>query len=246
MNKYNKETFLDIYNQHTNYRQSSLNLMPSENLTSPLSRKFLSSDMGSRYFFKDTFSSKSGLSYSYSGTKHIDEIISIGEGLAKKLFKAKHASLYPLSGHLASMAILFGFTKPNDNIIVYGSEFGGYPGLDKDKLPKYMNLNTFHFPVIEGKPELIDIDKTLELIYEIKPKVIIYSSAHTLFPIDINKIATASKDVGSVFVYDASHPLGIIAGGLFQSPLEEGADILIAGTQKSFPGPQGGLIFRFF
>ena len=105
MSNYKKATFLDIYDHHAQYRRSSLNLMPSENILSPLSRKFLSSDMGSRYFFKNTFSSKSGLSYSYSGTKYIDKITSIGEELVRELFNAKHATLYPLSGHLANMTI---------------------------------------------------------------------------------------------------------------------------------------------
>jgi glycine hydroxymethyltransferase len=126
--------------------------------------------------------------------------------------------------------------------MVFDSRYGGYPGLDKDKLPKYLNLNVHYIKIEKLNPELIDYQSTYQLMDKIKPKLVIYSSAHTLFPIDIQGLASKSHEVGAKFIYDGSHPLGLIAGGQFQKPLQEGADVFIAGTQKSFPGPQGGLI----
>jgi glycine hydroxymethyltransferase len=237
-----KNTLLRIYDNHYSLRDNSINLLPSENVISPLAQKFMASDMGQRYYFKDPFVGSNGLSYSYSGTKYIEQIVELGEDIAKKLFCAKYVSLYPVSGHQANLAILFAFTKPGDSIIVFNSQYGGYPGLDKDKLPKYLNLNVHFIQTNIENSELIDYDATYNLIEKVKPKLVIYSSAHTLFPIDIKSLAAKSHEVGAKFIYDGSHPLGLIAGGQFQKPLQEGADVLIAGTQKSFPGPQGGII----
>lgn len=237
-----RNQLLDLYEAHQALRQNSINLLPSENAISSIAKKFLESDMGQRYFFKDPFKGENGITYAYSGTENIEKILELGENTARNLFSAKYVSLYPVSGHQANLAVLFAFTKPGDNIMVFDSKFGGYPGLDKDKLPKYLNLNVYFIQNDIENPELIDYPATYRLIEKIKPKVVIYSSAHTLFPIDIKGLASKSHEVGAKFIYDGSHPLGLIAGGLFQKPLLEGADILIAGTQKSFPGPQGGII----
>jgi len=64
---------------HSRLRLESINLSPSENILSPFARTLLSSDMGQRYFFKSPFKSSNGISYSYSGTKYIEDIINIGE-----------------------------------------------------------------------------------------------------------------------------------------------------------------------
>jgi glycine hydroxymethyltransferase len=232
----------NIYDLHKSLRNESINLLPSENAISPMARMFLSGDMGQRYFFKTPYNSSNGISYSYCGTKYIEETVQIGEALAKELFHAKYTSLYSVSGHLSNIGMLFAYTKPGDSIIVSDPNYVGYPGLDKNMLPKYFNLNVYYLPHIDGSPELIDYEKTSELIRNVKPKIVVYSSAHTLFPIKIEEISNYCLEVDAKFIYDGSHPLGLIAGGEFQDPLNEGADILIGGTQKSFPGPQGGII----
>ncbi|MAJ43840.1 MAG: hypothetical protein CMF96_03720 [Candidatus Marinimicrobia bacterium] len=237
-----KNKLKNIFNNHTKLRQESINLLPSENAISPHARKYLSSDFGQRYYFKAPFSTGSGISYSYSGTDYIEEMVYLGEEITKEIFSASYVSLYPISGHQANLAVLFAFTKPGDSIMVFDTANGGYPGLDKDKLPKYLNLDVHFIQVNPKKPEFIDYEKTYRLIEKIRPKIVIYSSAHTLFPIDVKGLSSKCHEVDAKFIYDGSHPLGLIVGGIFQKPLLEGADVLIAGTQKSFPGPQGGLI----
>ncbi|NPD46727.1 PLP-dependent transferase [Lentimicrobium sp. S6] len=237
-----KKILTEILNRHNTLRGNCINLLPSENVISPLAKSFLSSDMGQRYYFKTPFSANNGISYAYSGTDYIEEIVNLGETIAKELFSANYVSLYPVSGHQANLAVLFAFTQPGDSIMVFDTAYGGYPGLDKEKLPKYLNLDVHFIQVDHKEPEIIDYEKTYRLIEEIKPKLVIYSSAHTLFPIDIMGLSNKCHEVNAKFIYDGSHPLGLIAGGVFQKPLLEGADVLIAGTQKSFPGPQGGII----
>ena len=231
-----------LIDDHEYYRNHCINLMPSENILSPLAKKALQSDMGQRYYFQNSYSLKKGASYSYNGTNFIEQILKYGESVAKEVFKANYVSLYPISGHQANIAILFAFTKAGDTIVCHDPKFGGYPGLDKNKLPKYMNLQTEYFPVKEDVPEMIDVEKTIILIKNVRPKLIIFSSANTLFPIPIKEIKLAAKKINAKLVYDGSHPLGLIVGNKFQSPLKEGVDVLVGGTQKSFPGPQGAII----
>lgn len=231
----NNKILQDILKNHNSLRENSINLLPSENRLSNLAKEFLSSDMGQRYYFNSPFSTTNGISYSYSGTQYIEEVVNLGENIARKLFNADYVSLYPISGHQANLALLLAYTQPGDSIIVFNPMHGGYPGLDENQLPKHLGLNVHYFPVIKCMPEIIDYEKTKDLIYKVKPKLVIYSSARTIFPINIKEIAEYAHKVGSLFIYDGSHPLGLIAGRMFQDPLNEGADILIGGTQKSFP-----------
>ena len=232
----------NIINEHDNYRSHCINLTPSENILSPFARKAIQSDMGQRYFFQNSYSLKKGASYTYNGTNFIEQILKTGESIAKEIFNANYVSLYPISGHQANIAILFAFLKSGDTIVCHDPQFGGYPGLDKNKLPKYLDLQVEYFPSNEDVPEMIDVEKTIMLIGKVRPKLIIFSSANTLFPIPIKEIKLAAKKINAKLVYDGSHPLGLIVGNKFQNPLKEGVDVLVGGTQKSFPGPQGAII----
>jgi glycine hydroxymethyltransferase len=75
-----------------------------------------------------------------------------------------------------------------------------------------------------------------------KPRLVILGASAILFPYDMRPVKEACTDAGTTLVYDGSHVLGLIAGGEFQKPLKEGADMLYGSTHKSFFGPQGGLI----
>ncbi len=231
-----------IIKKHEDYRNQCINLSPSDNVISPLAKKAIQSDMGQRYYFANAYSPKKGAFYSYNGTKYIEEILKIGQGLANEIFHAKYVSLYPISGHQANIALLFAFTKHGDTILCHSPSAGGYPGLDRNKLPKYLGLNVKYFPMRDDIPEMINTEKTANLIKKVKPELIIFSSANTLFPIPIKEISTAALKINAKLVYDGSHPLGLIVGNKFQNPLKEGVDVLVGGTQKSFPGPQGAII----
>ena len=236
------EHLKELFAEHERWRTECINLVASENTMSPLARKAMASDMGHRYYFQDPYKQQSGIKYAYCGTKYIAEMLTIGQELAGEIFGADYASLYPLSGHQANLGILSAFCKQGDSFMCYDPFYGGYPGLDKDRLPKYLGLQALYIPVSKDVPEQIDIAKTAALIEQKQPKLIMLSSAHTLFPIPISELKDVCEKYGCVMVYDGSHPLGLIAGRQFQDPLGEGADILVGGTQKSFPGPQGGLI----
>ena len=80
------------------------------------------------------------------------------------------------------------------------------------------------------------------MIREIKPKVALFGQSVFLFPTPLEELSDAAKEVGSTVMYDGAHVLGLIAGGCFQDPLHEGADIMTGSSHKTFPGPQGGFI----
>jgi len=88
----------------------------------------------------------------------------------------------------------------------------------------------------------IDLKKAEELIDQVKPKLLILGRSLFLFPEPIKEFFTICKNQGIPILYDASHVLGLIAGGHFQQPLEEGASLMTASVHKTFPGPQRAII----
>ncbi|MEY8198218.1 MAG: aminotransferase class V-fold PLP-dependent enzyme [Colwellia sp.] len=231
----------ELTRKHNDWRSGCINLVASENKMSPAASEALVSDMGSRYFFKEIFETETGLKYDYCGAKYIREIYETTEDVAKRLFNANYVNLEMLSGHLANMNILLSYCKPGDTIICSDTRFGGYPGLAEDKLPKFLGINIKFIPQ-EEIGGVIDLDKLERLIIETKPKIVMLSSSITIFPFPVREVTNICHKYGIPFCYDASHPLGLIAGGEFQAPFEEGADLIIGSTHKSLPGPQGGII----
>ena len=88
----------------------------------------------------------------------------------------------------------------------------------------------------------IDIDAMNKKILEEKPKIVLFGGSLFLFPHPIKEAREAADEVGATIMYDGAHVLGLIAGGQFQQPLKEGADLMMGSTHKTFPGPQGGII----
>jgi glycine hydroxymethyltransferase len=219
--------------KHEKWRgKECLNLIPSENVTSPAVRSLLSSDFGHRYTSSDKF---------YFGTRFMNKTEEYGEKLAKDVFKSETADLRPLSGHIANLIVLSCFTKPKDTILCVSPTDGGYPGISEKGLSGFLGLKVVNFPFSREHMN-INAEETVDLISQAKPKVVIFGASLILFPQPMRKIAEAANEVGALVAYDGSHVLGLIAGEEFQDPLKEGASILFGSTHKSFFGPQGGII----
>lgn len=88
----------------------------------------------------------------------------------------------------------------------------------------------------------IDLKKSEELINQVKPKLLVLGRSLFLFPEPINELAAICRNQGLPILYDASHVFGLIAGGHFQQPLNEGASLMTASVHKTFPGPQRAII----
>ena len=87
-----------------------------------------------------------------------------------------------------------------------------------------------------------DVDGACALIRSVEPKVALIGQSVFLFPTPLKEIADAAHEVGAKVMYDGAHVLGLIAGGAFQDPLREGADVITGSSHKTFPGPQGGFL----
>jgi glycine hydroxymethyltransferase len=88
----------------------------------------------------------------------------------------------------------------------------------------------------------IDVDRSIDVIRAAKPGIVTFGGSLFLFPHPVKELRAVCEEVGAYVAYDASHVLGLIAGGAFQDPLREGADFITSSTHKTFPGPQGGVV----
>jgi glycine hydroxymethyltransferase len=223
-----------LVDKHQKWRaEECLNLIASENLTSHTVRQLLSGDMGHRYRADDRF---------YKGTKFMDQLETMGEKLACEVFGADWATLRPLSGHVADMTMVSTLTKPGGSIVTVNPANGGYPGLsDQAGYPTFVNVRNLYFP-FDSERMNIDVEKAQGLIENEKPSLVVFGQSFFLFPHPVKELAHACSSAGSRVAFDGSHVLGLIAGGEFQKPLEEGAELLLGSTHKSLFGPQGGII----
>jgi glycine hydroxymethyltransferase len=216
--------------QHQDWRTGEcLNLIPSENRGSDQMRSMFLADLGNRYNAPDRF---------YRGTRFADELLSLTEELARKVFGARYADVRSLSGHTTDMAVLLSLTKPGDKILSVHPDNGGYPGITHLGLGSLLGLENLYFPY-DARAVNIDAKAASAMIKVEKPKVVFFGASFIPFPHPAKQLSSASS---GACVYDGSHVLGLIAGGEFQDPLREGCSLLIGSTHKSLPGPQGGII----
>ncbi len=214
--------------KHEQWRQKCLNLIPSENLTSPQVRTMLGSDFGHRYAWDEPW---------YGGQKYSVKIEELAIEAAKKLFHVEYANVRPLSGHLSLMAVIMGLCQPNDPIVISSIENGGYPLNLQARFP----LDVHYLPYLSDQYSM-DVPKAIALIERVRPRLVILGASIFLKPHPVAELAKISQNVGTTLVYDGSHVLGLIAGGQFQNPFKQGAQVMLGSTHKTFFGPQGGII----
>jgi glycine hydroxymethyltransferase len=216
--------------EHHEWRtKECLNLIPSENRGSQLMRSMFLADFGNRYNAPDRF---------YRGTKFADELLSLTEEIARKVFNARYADVRALSGHTADMAVLLSLTEEGDKILSVSPDNGGYPGITHLGLGGLLKLRNLYFPYDDAAVN-IEPKESASMIKSSDPKLVFFGSSFIPFPHPARQL---SRSTSGTCVYDGSHVLGLIAGGEFQDPLREGCSLLIGSTHKSLPGPQGGII----
>ncbi len=239
-----EDDIFEILRSHDKWRlEECINLIPSENVMSRKAREILTSDFGHRYTLRRRECPDFSIPFEnfYCGTKYIDRIQGLSEELACKIFSSKYAFTQPVSGHIAAMAMIVSLCKRGDGILCLGQDDGGYPGYWPNFMPSYFGLKSDFLPFDLERFDL-DYDLCEKKILNYKPRLVVLGGSFILFPCNIGRIREACNKVDAFIGYDASHVLGLIGGGEFQKPLEEGADIMIGSTHKSLFGPQGGLI----
>ena len=223
---------------HRTFRRDCLNLIASENTPSPFVESFLAEDLNRRYGYYAGIDPKD---QAYQGSRYVAQIEELAHELARDLFGARYVDLRPVSGNLAGIIAMFALGSPGDAVL----EIQNAHKYAEKLATSFLQIDLRPIPIPwDGARFDIDLGRTLELIEEHKPELVVLGSAIFLFPQPVSEIKAAMErhKPGSLLVYDGAHVMGLIAGGRFQSPLSEGADVLITSTHKTLAGPQGGMI----
>ncbi|MGB6499925.1 MAG: serine hydroxymethyltransferase [Thermoplasmata archaeon] len=218
------------------------NLLASENAVSPAARRFLASDLAGRYTLpmNSPFDGET-LDNSYAGTRYTDAIETLANDAAARLFHARHATTRPLSGHIAALSVLSTLLPAHARLLAIPPEAGGYDGYAPGFVPALLGHTVRPLPA-DGPGHRVDAGLAVETIQRERPNAVLLGQSFFLFPYPLRPIVEAAHALDALVFYDASHVLGLIAGGEFQDPVSDGVDIVFGSTHKSFPGPQGGLI----
>jgi len=219
------------------------NLLASENAVSPTARKYLSSDLAGRYTLpiESNFHGET-IDNSYTGTRYTDQIEALANAAAARVFRARSATTRPLSGHIAALSAIVPLLPANSRLLAIAPEEGGYDGYAPGFIPSVFGYTVRPLPA-DGPGFSVDADRAVETIRRERPNAIVLGQSFFLFPYPLREISEAAHAIDALVLYDASHVLGLLAGGEFQDPIREGADIVYGSTHKSFPGPQGGLLY---
>lgn len=219
---------------------SFLHLTANENIISDTARSFLNSGLGGRYFFGggDNDSIVDTGSYTCLGYKGVETIVNAATKSTGKMLNAADVNLGLLSGVHAMMSSVISTTEPGDTVMSVPLEFGGHfataeiiKSIGRKHVFADFNIDELKFDTKRIK-ETVDRENVRELYLDV---------SYYLNPHNVKEIRQAvGKD--TIIIYDASHTLGLIMAGSFQSPLTEGADIITANTHKTLPGPHRGLI----
>jgi glycine hydroxymethyltransferase len=227
-----------LLEKHSAFRSDCLNLIASENTPSPLVERLLSEELNRRYGY---YTGIDLHQRAYRGNRFIVQIEEAAHELAKQLFGAAYVDLRPLSGNIAGIAAAFALGSPGDSALEVHNAHRYAHKLASSFLK--VELQSISIPW-DGLTYNIDLDRTVSLIQQHRPKLVIIGSALFLFPQPVRELKAAMRKYSpdSYLIYDAAHVMGLIAGGRFQSPLNEGADVVVTSTHKTLAGPQGGMI----
>jgi glycine hydroxymethyltransferase len=216
-------------------QNTTLQLIASENFTSPAVLRATGSVLTNKY--SEGYPSKRY----YGGNEVIDEVENVARDRVKELFGAPHANVQPHAGANANMAVYLALLQPGDTVLGLRLDQGGHltHGSPVNASGKLYNFVSYG---VTPSDERIDIDQVREVALEHRPKMIVTGA--TAYPriIDPRPFRQIADEVGALFMFDAAHIAGLIAGGCHPNPMEHGADIMTFTTHKTLRGPRGGAI----
>ena len=214
----------------------TLRLIASENYASPAVLAALASTMNNKYA-----EGYPGRRY-YGGCQFVDVSEQLAIDRAKELFGAEHANVQPHAGAQANMAVYGAFIEPHSDDTVLGLVLA-HGGHLTHGSPVNFSGKWFSFVNYEVDPatELIDMDRVRDLALEHRPKILL--AGFTAYPrsIDFEGFRRIADEVGALFMVDASHFIGLVAGGAYSNPVPH-ADVVTFTTHKTLRGPRGAII----
>ncbi len=214
--------------------RGGLQLIASENFTSPAVLAALGSTLSNKYA-----EGYPGRRY-YGGCEVVDRAEEIGIARAKELFGADHANLQPHSGANANLAAYGAFLQPGDTILAMALPHGGHltHGAKVSFSGKWFNAVQYG---VHPDTEHIDYDQVRSLAREHRPKLVICGGSAIPRLIDFAAFREICDEVGAIMMVDAAHFIGLVAGKAIPSPVPY-ADVVTFTTHKVLRGPRGGAI----
>ncbi len=215
-------------------QRAGLQLIASENFTSPAVLAALGSTLSNKYA-----EGYPGRRY-YGGCAEVDKAELIGIARATALFGAEHANLQPHSGASANIAAFGAFLQPGDTYLAMSLPHGGHLTHGAKVSFSGSWFRPVHYGV-RADTEQIDYDQMRDLAREHRPKLIIAGGSAIPGLIDFAAFREVADEVGALFMVDAAHFIGLVAGGAIPSPVPY-ADVVTFTTHKVLRGPRGGMI----
>jgi glycine hydroxymethyltransferase len=230
----NDPELFDLVAREEERQRTTLQLIASENFTSRdvmaatgsvLTNKYSEGYPGKRY---------------YGGNQVVDEVEDLARRRACELFAADHANVQPHSGANANMAAYLALLEPGDTVMGLRLDQGGHlthgsPVNFSGRIYRFVSYG------VTESDERIDFDQVRDLALAERPKLIVTGA--TAYPrlIDPAPFRSIADEVGALFLFDAAHVAGLVAGGVHPDPVPV-ADVVTLTTHKTLRGPRGGMI----
>ena len=224
----------EIIKREQNREHDTLELIASENFTSPaileaaggiMTNKYAEGYPGKRY---------------YGGCIHVDEAENLAIDRLKKLFGVEYANVQPHSGSQANMAVFMTFLNPGDTIMGLELSHGGHltHGSAVNFSGQLYNSISYHVDKETGR---VNFDEVRSLALEHKPKMIICGGSAYPRYVEFDKFYEVAQEIGAFLMADIAHPSGLVAAGVHPSPVPY-CDVITSTTHKTLRGPRGGII----
>ena len=232
--KHSDPELYDIIQREEEREHNTLELIASENFTSPaileaaggiMTNKYAEGYPGKRY---------------YGGCVHVDEAENLAVDRLKSLFKVEYGNVQPHSGSQANMAVFMTFLSVGDTVMGLDLAHGGHlthgsPVNFSGQLYNFVNYQ------VDKNTGRVDFDNVRALAQEHKPKMIICGgSAYPRF-VEFEIFHEIASEIGAFLMADIAHPSGLIAAGVHPSPVPY-CDVITSTTHKTLRGPRGGII----
>jgi len=215
-------------------QQHTLELIASENIVSKAVMQAQGSVMTNKY--AEGYPSRRY----YGGCEYVDKVEVLAQERAKEIFGVKHANVQPHSGSQANMAVYMAVLQPGDTVMGMDLSHGGHLTHGCPVNFSGILYNVVAYGVRESD-QRIDYDVMQALAEEHKPKMIIGGASAYERDIDFKRMREIADSVGAVLFVDMAHYAGLIAAGVYPSPVGH-AHVITTTTHKTLRGPRGGMI----
>jgi glycine hydroxymethyltransferase len=217
--------------------EQCINLLAPEAPTSPSVRALLSSEIGTRAAEGHI----GPVNRWFAGTRHIDELEALCVELLKRYFRCNYADHRLCASMIGNAVVLTALTQPGDIVMSAAQPLGGHSSNRIDGPAGAMGRKIVDIP-IDPRELVVDMEAFRRVAPLVRPKLVALGLSMTLFPQPLAEMKAVIAEWGGRLFFDAAHQLGLIGGGQFQRPLEEGADIMTGSAGKTFSGPQSGIM----